>query len=316
MSQVAGEATLQAPIQPRKGPLRYLWVIGVGVYVAIAWYLGWRGIRDAMASIELRWLFAAIAVDAAGHWLRALKWRLALGPGTRAIGLFWLSKGVGYWTPMRAGELAPLMLPKYRTPRMGAWIVLDRVLEIAVTLALGAVGLLALQIPGVGVYVGMALVVVVLTVGPLLLLMQRSWFLRLAKYFPDGSLPQRGATFVAEMQPEFRKLGGRVPLASALTLLAGCMDIWGGMLLYMMFGFPLTFALIAAAKCIHALISAIPITPNATAVPYVATGALLVQAGGVSSDVVLAAVSIHLVIVNTVFWTSLGIGSMDLRDRA
>ena len=286
--------------------IRYLWLVGLAVYVAAIWYVGWRRIGSALATVDLGLLAALMAVEAAALGTRAMKWRLVLGPDQSAFKLFFLSKAAGGWSPGRVGELAPLLLRKHRTPRMAAWIVVDRLLEVAATLGLGLVGLIALQRPTRGMLVTILIALAVLVVAPVYVLTRRAFFLWLAGYFREESLIHRGCMLVAAMSDEIVGLRKWVPVASALTVLASCLDVCVGILLYLSFEEYVSFFLIAVVQCAHGIASAIPLTPNATGVPYLVAAGLLYTIAGIPKEVLAAAVGVRMAAVNAVFWTSFG----------
>jgi len=286
----------------------YLWVIGAALYIGVVWYLDWRSIGDAVASADLRILVGLMALETAGLWVRALKWRLVLGPRQEAVGLFFLAKAAGNFSPGRVGELAPLVLKKFRTPRVGAWIMLDRLLEIAATLGLGLAGLAALQIPKRGMVVMVCVAFAVLVVAPLYVLTRRRLFLWCAGRVSEGGVFHRVFMLLAAVSEEIVRLGRAVPIASAITFLATCIDICIAVLLYKSFGYEVGFALLAVVSCAHGLVSAIPFTPNATGVPYLVAAALVFEIAGVPKEVLAAAVGVRMVAVNIVFWPSFALG--------
>jgi len=286
--------------------MRHLWVVGLALYVGFIWYIGWRRIGDALAGLDVRVLAALMAVEAWGLWTRALKWRLILGAGREPYRLFFLSKAAGGWSPGRVGELAPLLLRRHRTPRMAAWIIVDRLLEMAATLVLGLLGLFWLHEPQHGMALTALAALGVLVVAPVLVLTRRGLFAWLGGRFKEGGLLERGCTALALVSDEVRALAKRILAVSAMTVLATCIDIVVGMLLYRSFGFYVGFALIATVQCAHGIASAVPITPNATGVPYLVAAGLLYTLGGIPKEVLAAAVGVRAVAVNIVFWSSLG----------
>ena len=296
--------------------MRYLWVVGAALYLGIIAYIGWHRIEDALASIDPKMLACAVGVCALSLWVRALKWRLMLGAGQKAVGLFFLSKAGGGMSPGRVGELAPMMLKKHRTPRMGAWIVTDRLLEIAATLGLGLFGLLALRIPKGAIALTFAAAMCVLVIAPFFVLTRRRAFLWIAGRSRGGTLPHRTAMLIAAISDEIRLLGRKIPAASAMTVLATSLDLVVGMFLYMSFGYQVAFPLLAVVQCAHALASAVPLTPNATGVPYLVAAGLLYQIGGVPEDVLAAAVGVNMAVAGVVFWTSFLFGAAELRRQS
>jgi len=312
-----------API-PAKSPFRRLWVVGALLYGGFLWWIGWGRIGPVLASIDVSALLAMAAVTACALAVRVAKWRLVLGPRTGAIGLYFLAKAGGDWSPGRVGELAPLMLRPYRTARVGAWIVTDRLLEMAATLGLGALGIVAFglesDMPAVGpmpqarlynmlVYVAAALIVLV--AAPALILTRRGLFVFLANRIERRQglrRLSRIASLLVDVSTEVRGFGAKVPMASAMTFLATSLDIVVGMLLYRSFGYTLSFMLLAVVQCAHALASAFPFTPNATGVPYLVAAGLLFEVAGVPAGVLGAAVGVSIAITNAVFWGAFMIG--------
>ena len=296
----------------KRRTIRYLWVVGLLLYVLVVWIVGFGKLRETLAGANLGILALVAGIELTAQWVRALKWRLVLGPRSRGVGLFFLSRCAGFWMPMRMGELSPLLLKAHRTPKVAAWIVVDRMLEIGTTLGLGALGVLVLKVRVEGTLAAVAVAGCVFVVAPFFVLTQRRLFLALAERFGEGSRARRGLLFLADIRGEVVALGPRMPLASAMTFAAGALDVAGGMALYACFGFGLPFALVAAVKCTHALTSAIPLTPNATGIPFVTAGLLLNQVGGVPAHVVATAVPLYIVLVNVIFYSMVGIAATDL----
>jgi len=312
-----------API-PAKSPFRRLWVVGAFLYGGFLWWIGWGRIGLVLASVDVSALLAMAGVIGCALAVRVAKWRLVLGPRAGAIGLYFLAKAGGDWSPGRVGELAPLMLRPYRTARVGAWIVTDRLLEMAATLGLGALGIVAFGLesgmPAIGpmpqarlynmlVYVAAALIVLV--AAPAVILTRRGLFLFLANRLERRQglrRLSRIASLLVDVSTEVRGFGAKVPMASAMTFLATALDIVVGMLLYRSFGYTLSFMLLAAVQCAHALASAFPFTPNATGVPYLVAAGLLFEVAGVPADVLGASVGVSIAITNAVFWGAFLIG--------
>ncbi len=294
--------------------------MGLALYVGVVWYIGWQGIHEAIAGLELRYLLLLMVFEAGAIGLRILKWRIALGRDRNIASLFLLSKAAGGWSPSRLGELSPLLIRQYRTPRIAAWLVLDRLLEIAATLGLGVVGVVSLVGLPVQRRYAMAatalVAMVVLFVGPLYLLTRRRLFLDLARRFAEPSLAHRAGGMMAAVGEEilgFRKLA---PAISVLTVLATAADVAKAVMLYRSLGYWVPFALLATVQCAHGIVSAIPFTPNATGVPYFVAAGIVHQLGGVPVEVVTVAVGVFFVSLNLVFWTLVGLtGALRLRSQ-
>ena len=295
--------------------MHLLWLVGLALYAGIIGLIGWRPVRDAFTSVDPRALMVMAGVLLLAKWIRVLKWRFALGPGRQAVGLFFVSKLGGAWTPMRVGELSPLLLRSSRSARMGAWIVLDRLLETSATLALGAFGLLLL---GLGSHELLPLIVAggaVLVGLPAVVLMRRDLLVLAAGRSRRQTRLRRLLRFAAEASKEARRMRRMLPVVSMLTFVSTALDAYAGVVLIRSFGFDLEWAVAAAAQCAHGITSAIPITPSATGVPYVAAAGLIVKLGGIPVDVAAAAPPIAMVVNGIVFWPSFGIGLWSFRGR-
>lgn len=306
------------PNEPAPSPrsrYRHLWVVGLCVYAAAVWYVGWDALRGAFASLHVQWLCLMVAAMIASLWLRAMKWRWALGPRANAIGLFFLSKGAGGFSPARIGELAPLLLRRYRTPRLAAWIVIDRLVETGATLGLGLAAFIALGLPQRAVGIAFVVALIVLVIVPVGLLTRRAALERFSQRFPAGSLPRRAGVLLASVGSEIDAFRWRLPLAFGWSFACTCLDVVVGMLLLRSFGFSLSFTLLAVVQCAHGVASAMPFLPNATGGPYLVAAGLLYQFGGVGPDILAAAIGLNVAASNVLFWTSFVLGSLSLRER-
>ncbi|GMV90736.1 MAG: hypothetical protein AMXMBFR82_05140 [Candidatus Hydrogenedentota bacterium] len=284
------------------------------MYIGCISLIGWERLRDAMTGVSIPWLVLMTLVTFAGLWIRVVKWRLVLGKGSNAIGVFFLSKAAGEWSPGRIGELSPLLIKRHRNARMAAWIVVDRILEMAVTVGIGVLGLAAVQAPNRGVMIVLAILIGIALLLALYLLTRERLFLAIAGRFPSGPL-HRVTVAAARVSSATAAMRKELVLPLAITIGAGCLDVWAGMLLYQAFGWPVPFALMATAKGVHAVTSAIPITPNATGVPYLTTAVLIHEVGGVPSGVLAAGIALSVVVTNLIFWLSLAAGAADLRKK-
>jgi len=82
-----------------------------------------------------------------------------------------------------------------------------------------------------------------------------------------------------------------------LTLTAKATDIIAVMCLCRAFGYAAGFLLVSAARCAHALVSALPLTPDATGVPYLAQAALLHREAGMPPEVLTAALALEALLI-------------------
>jgi len=311
---LSSELLNPAALTIKRPRARWLWVVGIGVYAAVIWYMGWAKLKDAIASIEPFYVGLMMLMILAATALRALKWRLALGANQNAVGLYFLSKAAGGWTPGRAGELAPLLLKKHRTPKMAAWIFFDRILETAATLVLGLLGVMVLGLSLNNIALLFVIALILLVGMPLAVLTRPQLLVHFAAKTKEGSFLRRMAMLGIAVSQETVSLGAKAPLASVLTLMATTLDLAAGLFLYLSFGHLVLFSLLATAQCAHGLASAVPFLPNATGVPYLAAAGLLYQFGGVPEGALAAAVGVNLAVSNIVFWTSFGIGATAFRS--
>ncbi len=282
---------------------RYLWIAGVILYLAIIAYIGWEDIGSALGDLDYRYLAALMLVEAIALGLRAWKWRIALGPNQKALRACFISKAGGNLTPGRIGELSPLLLEEHRSARVGAWIVLDRVLEASATLVLGLIGLIAvLGFAGGGGLTWWALAILLLLGCAPYLFSNRKFMEALSSRFgPDGLIAQ-GFRLLRPESREMSALGPKTPVLVTLTMSATMLDIVIAYLLFMCFGIGVALTLLALAQLVHALVSVIPIAPNATGIPYAAAAAVLYETAGVPLEVLAIAVGLRFLLTSAVFW--------------
>ena len=309
-----GETTAAAPRPESAHRRKYLWAIGVSFYIAVILLVGWERLADAMRGVTLGPMAAMFALMIAGQVIRALKWRFALGPGQHAFRAFAVSKAGGEWSPGRVGEFAPLMFARHRSTRVAAWIVADRVFEMAATLGIGIAGLLLIRAANRGYMLSAVAGVLLAVVIGLVLLTRRNWIASLAQRLPAESRARRYALLLVGVSEELLTFARSAPILFSVTLAAGAIDLAVGYSLYMAFGFSVPFAVLAAAKGLHAVTSAIPITPNATGIPYFAAAALLHEVGGVSPGALAASVGISVIASQLVLWTSFALAALDGAD--
>lgn len=282
---------------------------GFALFAVVVWRLGWTELLDALRGAQAAPLLWMLVPIVAGFWIRALKWRHALGPREHAIRLFFLAKVGGHWTPARLGELAPLLLKAHRSGRVAAWILADRALEVFFTLWLGAIGLHAM---------GMVSPVVALAIAlggfPLLAVAALVLCLPMAAP-PEGddaaeAWRMRLWRMAHALRGEVRALGARAPAITGLTLVAKLTDFWAVVLLCRAFGHEISTLLAAAARCAHGLVSAIPLTPDATGVPFVAAAWVLHTYAAIPYATLATALALELAVITLVLHASLLLASV------
>ena len=317
------------PLAPTRRPWqRYLFLAGAVLLTALGWHFGVGNLASQIGGARHAPLLLMVLLILAGFCIRAWKWHYALGPGQEGVLLFFIAKTAGNWTPGRAGELAPLLLRRHRNARVAAWIGLDRAVEVGWTLGLGVLGVASVGLLSIPVAVCMVAGGVVAA--------GLAWFVCLgrgtaAAYPPyppasGGDLTHNGnpspkrlleeiplkarargwrgrlASMVSRFREELILFGRKTPLIMILTAMAKLTDIYAVILLCDAFGYGVSFLLVCAARCAHGLVSAIPVTPDATGVPFVAAAWLLHAYAAMPYDTLTAALGLELIAINAILW--------------
>ncbi len=284
---------------------RVLLFTGIVLLVYLVQHFGWRELWNTATSASPGWLLVMAIVTQLSLWLRVYKWRMVLGPEGAAARLFFLAKVAGTWTPGRLGEFAPLMLGEHRNVRVAAWILTDRVMEVWMTVAFGIVGAVFIpQLRQAFGSLGTALVPVlgISYLHAIALLVALSPVVGLGMVFlysppkPDGHAG-RLVKLVHVLHDELRLLGRKTPLLVFISAAAKALDMWAIVALFHAFGEWVGFWLAGTARLAHALVSASPVTPDTTGVPYVAAAALIHDQTGIAYATLTAAISLEILIV-------------------
>ncbi len=290
----------ESPRQSGKG--RWFLLVGLILLTALGWHFGFRDLGALLRDAKPAPLAIMTLLIVAGFWIRAAKWRYVLGSGHQGILLFFLAKTAGNWTPGRAGELAPLLLKRHRNARVAAWIGLDRVVEVAWTLALGLAGVtwLGLVVPWVWIPLGL----VSLTVGVFTYfgLKGRSGEGPAVTEERMDGWRARLLSVLGNIRVELILFARKMPLIMSLTFLAKLTDVYAVVYLCEAFGYAAGILLVCAARCAHGLVSAIPVTPDATGVPYVAAAWFLHQYAGMPFETLTAALALEAIAINAILW--------------
>lgn len=286
----------------KKTRARWFFLGGALLITGLGWYFGFGKLTQLVQGAEPLSLLTMCFLILAGFWVRALKWHYALGSNAQGILLFFIAKTAGNWTPGRAGELAPLLLKRHRNTRVAAWIGLDRVIEVAWTLALGLAGAHSLGLVTTPLWIAGGLAVALLAVIVVVVSMRGCGSGRRSAPEPDSGWRSRLASALQHLQVELKLFMGKMPLIMALTLLAKLTDVYAVVLLCEAFGYHAGLLLVFAARCAHGLVSAIPVTPDATGVPYVAAAWLLHEYAAIPFDTLTAALALEVIVINAILW--------------
>lgn len=276
--------------------------LGVVLYTCILWLVGFENIRHALGITPWPVLGAIALLECSGLAVRALKWRIALTGSASPTRLFFVSRAAGIFTPGRLGEFAPVLIPKYRTPQLGAWLAMDRIFEAGATLLLGAFGLIML---GAGNHSGLVAALAVVAAGVAI----GMFFLFRPNLYASAescviAYPRVAAVvrFLHAASTEAVALRWRTPILFALSLLATIIDLAQGLILFRGYGYAVSVPLFAVAQCAHALASVVPIASTATGVPYLASGAILNHYAAIPAGVLATGLAIHFALTQGVFW--------------
>lgn len=291
-----------------------MFVLGLTVYCVVVWALGWRDIRDQILEANIGLIILSAALVFFATWMRVWKWRYALGKGQHATGLFFISKATGNFTPGRLGEFAPMVIRSHRTPKVGAWILFDRIIEVFVTLALGLYGLAMIHLLLPWQFALMLLAVVAGSVVGVYLLTHRKMFMALADRFkPEGFL-NKTAMLLAAMSTELGQFLKTLPLVFSITVVTKVMDLFAIVLMFRALATFPTFALVAASKCALAIVSFLPLTPPATGAPHFIQAWMMNYSAGIEYEALLVGISIEIAVVSLTFWTSFGLAGRFIKD--
>ncbi len=316
MPAPAATSPLEAIQRSGRGRAKYIWLLGIGVYLFFLFFAGTENLRDALGAINPLYLLPLIAIEGAVLWFRVAKWYFVFDFSHRTTAMCMMSKAAGNLTPARIGEFSPLLTERFRSAKVGAWIIFDRLLEAASTLMLGAAGLIAVMGITQGYrLLGWILLLIIAIFSGLYVLSRRSWLDSATARFASASKGRSAREKLLAVSDETAQLGSKAPLLLAMSLVATGMDLAIGYLLYLSFGFPVAFTVLALAQCVHALASVVPLTPNATGVPYIAAAALLHQIADVPVEVLTLAVGIRMLAVNAIFWPSVAFGLRSANEK-
>jgi uncharacterized protein (TIRG00374 family) len=286
----------------RSGKGRWFFVVGLILLTALGWHFGFRDLGALLRGAKPAPLAIMTLLIIAGFWIRAAKWRYALGSGQQGILLFFLAKTAGNWTPGRAGELAPLLLKRHRNARVAAWIGLDRVVEVAWTLGLGLAGVASLGLVAPWAWIPVGLIALALLVVTFWGLKRGSQTGQLVTGKEKNDWRARLVSVLRKIRLELFLFARKMPVILALTLVAKLTDVYAVVYLCDAFGYSAGLLLVCAARCAHGLVSAIPVTPDATGVPYVAAAWFLHQYAGIPFETLTAALALEAITINAILW--------------
>lgn len=86
------------------------WIVSAGLFWLVASGVSWQSVLASLASVDLRWLAAALAVQALAYFLNSWRWRGLMNrqpmvPLRHAFGSLVLGQWANMLLPVRAGDL-------------------------------------------------------------------------------------------------------------------------------------------------------------------------------------------------------------------
>ncbi len=315
-SESAGDTPALDARKPRRATRYFFIALGVTVYIVAVSLIGWGKVGDALAGADLPVVALAALLTGAGAILRMWKWRRALGSERHAIGIYFLSRSGGVWSPARVGEFLPLLWRRHRNSRVAGWILFDRVAEIAVTLLLGLAGLAVIHLLPAPALASVIALVAAADVCGVYLLTRSDWLRALARRLREGSRLCTAISALADTAGEFRGFLARPPDLVSMTVVAKCLDLYAVTLIFRALGAPVSGALVAAAKCALAVISYLPITPMTTGIPHTVQGWIMHESAAIQPATVAASVAIEAGIMVLVFSLMALAATRAIRDAA
>lgn len=304
MTQDDSQPTPSRPLLYRFITSKYLWLMGLALYVGFLFYVGWDDIGSALQHVEYPFLIGLVLVEIVALGVRIVKWHLALRPEAHITRLAFISKAGGNLTPGRLGEFSPLLFKDTRSSKVGAWILLDRLLEATATLLLGLIGFVAV----LGIAQGNAILyaslflltgIVIVSYG----LMQERYLKRLLPLRERVPFFKRPLDLLLSISGELQLLRPKIPVLALLSLVATLLDILVAWCICRSLGFDVGAGVLALTQVTHAVVSVIPFTPNATGLPYMAAATILYQFGGVSEGALAVIVVLRTLLANMTFWS-------------
>jgi hypothetical protein len=293
-----------------------LFALGLTVYIVAVSLIGWREVGGAFAGADMGYIAIAALLTGIGAGLRIWKWRRALGPNRNAVGLYFLSRSLGVWSPARVGEFLPLIWRRHRNTRVAAWILFDRVLEILVMLVIGLAGLAMVELVSTATFAVICAATFVVSVLGVYALTRSDLLTSAAERFNAGSKLRLVLSALAGTSGEFRTFFGVSIDLTVVTIVAKLIDLYAITLIFRGLQAPAEFVLVATSKCALSIVSYVPITPMTTGIPHTVQGWIMYESAGILPEAVAASIGIEAAIMAGVFGLTALVGTRAIRDAA
>lgn len=247
----------------RKPGLVLSWSLGIILAGGIILWLGGRGVVEAVQHVEGPYLGLALFALLLGSGLRLVKWQLVLRKEydfSETTIAFLASKLWGGLLPARVGEFAPLTISRYRTARVSALVIIDRVFESYATLLAGAIGFIILGFRDQTMIVLWISIVVIVSIGFFVATSSALWH-RFQQTFGKWRLLATIFQGLEKVSSSLQTLRRYWLLLLSLSLIATMLDFVFIQFLFFSLSQKVSLLLIAVAWCASAFAAMVSITP-------------------------------------------------------
>ncbi len=240
------------------------WLLGIILAGIVIYWLGYNEIIAALKSLDISYVGLAFFIFLVGNVLRVLKWQAILHKQYRlseTAVIFFSSKLGGSFLPGRLGEFAPLAIPRYRTGRITALIIFDRVFESYATLFTGAAGFVLLEFSDMTMTIVWFLVMGVVSVVFFAITYSNIWnslHIRFEKHQWLAFIFDK----LEKVSNSLKALGRYWLLIMSVSLAATVLDFAFIHFLFRALGHTVSLPLIAVAWCTSVFVALVSITPG------------------------------------------------------
>jgi uncharacterized membrane protein YbhN (UPF0104 family) len=213
------------------------------------------------ASVGLVTLSVVLALTA--HFLRVFKWYVVLRDqysGLEVAMLFFSSKAFGDLSPARLGEFAPLLSGKYRSGKVAALLLVDRVFEAYATLFFGTLGFLLLRFRDTRIIVGGVAIFLALSVAFVLLASARLWE-NVQQVSGRWSVLVHGLRIIVAVSRGFGTFKHLSWMLWLISMIATSLGLFFFQVLFLSVGVQASWPLVATMACVAAIAALIAFTP-------------------------------------------------------
>jgi uncharacterized protein (TIRG00374 family) len=240
------------------------WLTAVAILSLIIYWLGIENILESLKKVSIRILLLSVIPFIAGAMLRLIKWKIVVGSDydwKETACIHFASKVAGGLLPARVGEFAPLASPRYRTAKVSALIIIDRIFETYATLFIGAISFIIIGFRNQTLIILWSGVFIILSIGFFVLLYKGLW-----QYLEIIAGKWRWLSqffrLLEKVSHSLQTTRSHWLLLIFISLLATVLDFIYVQLIFLSLGEIVNLFLVAAAWCASVLTSAIAVTPS------------------------------------------------------